>query len=686
MGFFGKKKKRRAVKHGFEAPFRYREPVITSREYRLYKDVSKKKLNWYERLTRLSVQFIKIGPDKKTREDIEKSIAFTGLRVTPDSVMSLMIMSIIFFVILAAVFALTGIVSGIISLVIGAFGFLVAYYFLKYPANLVKSMRIQASSQVVLAILYMVVSMRLSPNLERALRFAAANITGALAWDLRKLLWDIEMRTYYSADDALEDYIARWKPENEEFAESLRLIRDSQEQSPERATKELDESLDVILNGTKTRMKHYTQDLMMPVMVIHMMGIILPILGTIMAPLAAVFMSELVQPIHFVLGYNIVLPVVIVWFIRNTLSKRPITLSQVDISNHPDLPPKNTFFVKGKAIPVFPVALMVLLVFIVPPVLFFAQTPELLSSGIESDVEHTLFSLSMSILIILGIGFSLATYFILSNYQRLGLQSDIQTIESEFELALFQLGNRIAGGTPTEVAIEKSIEDVKDMKISGLFQKILNNIRSLGMTFSDALFHPEWGALRYYPSEMIRNIMTAVVDTAKRGITYASESMLRIAKYLRNIKETQEYIRDLLAETVSSMRFQAYFLTPLITGLIVSMASIIIKVLTTLGKYLDGVGVSQQMGFDVSNAFGNMKASVSPELFQIIIGIYLIEVIIILGMFLTKITQGENSIIQWYTTGKMLIVGIVIYFLVAMTANSMFGGLIDSALSGLGVV
>lgn len=291
----------------------------------------------------------------------------------------------------------------------------------------------------------------------------------------------------------------------------------------------------------------------------------------------------------------------------------------------------------------------------------------------------------MSIFLILGVATSLSVYFVLSTFQRLGIQKNVEDIEGQFELALFQLGNRIVGGTPTELAMEKSIGDMKDIEISNLFKIALRNIKTMGMTFDEAFFNRNYGALRYYPSQLIKNIMYAVIDTSKKGVTYASEAMLRISRYLKNIRETQEYIRDMLSETTSSMKFQAYFLTPLITGLIVSMADVMIQVLVTLSGYLKSIssGTGGVGGLDISKLFTDMDKVISPSLFQLIVGIYVMEVIIILGVFITKISHGENKTLQWNTVGKMLLVGMFIYFLVAMLSSTMFGGLIRQALNGM---
>ena len=665
-----------------------RKVTVTSREFQLFKKKEDIPLTWFERLAGIAGKIIAVNPpDAKTKADIDSAINFTGMRITSKDVTALVYLTIMFFVISSILLVSLALIPLMGILFISAAGVALSFYFLKYPVNQMKSYRIEASAQVVLAILYMVVSMRVTPNLEQALRFSAANITGPLAWDMRKLLWDIEMGKYYSASQAMTDYIAKWKAENEEFSEALRLIRDSRTHSSEKAEIILDEALDVILSGTKTRMKHYAQDLTLPVSIIHMMGIVLPILGSIMAPLAAVFLSDIAKPEYFFVLYDVILPIFIIWFINSVLKKRPTTFSQVDTSMHPDLPPQGSFSVRmGKKkvnLPAMPFALIVGLAFIVPALLFFAANPE---SIISAKGTHDITSMVMSMMLIMGGAFGIATYSILANFQRMSIQDDVLKTESEFEMALFQLGNRISGGIPPELAIEKSAEDVKDLSISGLFTITIRNMRNLGMTFREALLDEKYGAIRYYPSNLIRNIMFMVVDIARKGVKYAAEGMLTVSKYLRNIRETQEYIRDLLQESVSSMKFQAYMLTPMVTGLIVSMAQIIIKVLSVLSSKLSSLSAGTDMPINISGGLmggGDMASTVSPEIFQIIIGIYLIEIIIILAMFMTKISQGENKVYMWYTAGKMLIVAVVMYFLVALGASTMFGELISSAVEGI---
>jgi len=344
------------------------------------------------------------------------------------------------------------------------------------------------------------------------------------------------------------------------------------------------------------------------------------------------------------------------------------------------------------AVPVLPIALLVGFLLLVPALYYFAMHPEYLVTPVkvvdgvpvyEKVVDpDPLLSLIMSMLIIIGVGMIISIFLILSNLQKSRIETSVYKMESEFEIALFQLGNRISGGTPLEMAVEKAEDDVKDMEIAKLFGITLRNMRTFGMTFESALVHPKIGSLRYYPSRLIRNVMRTVTDTAKRGVQYASESMLTVSKYLKSVRETQEYMKDLMSETTSSMQFQAYAMAPLVSGLIVAMSQVIIQVLVILGRRLDDMGFEAVFGIDAGKILGSTSA-VTAGMFQIIIGIYLVEVIIILAIFITKINRGEDKVAQWYMAGKMIIVALTIYFLVAVGTSMLFGEMISGALQSI---
>ena len=99
----------------------------------------------------------------------------------------------------------------------------------------------------------------------------------------------------------------------------------------------MDKALDVILSETYEKMLHYAHNLKGPITMLHMMGVILPILGLVILPLVVSFMGS-VRWYHLATLYNIILPIGVFYLGKNILSKRPTGYGDSDISEeNPEL-------------------------------------------------------------------------------------------------------------------------------------------------------------------------------------------------------------------------------------------------------------------------------------------------------------------------------------------------------------
>ncbi|MHA1829032.1 MAG: hypothetical protein ACTSX6_10355, partial [Candidatus Heimdallarchaeaceae archaeon] len=252
------------------------------KEYiKFLEEVKIKPKTWYEKACHFSEALFPIDPGGKTREKILTDLRAAYINATPKGAFSFTILSTLLLIVFAMFyFVFIGFdVFGILLFMLSLINF---WYFYTYPASRAKTMSVQMSADTVLAILYMVIYMRSSPNLEGAIKFASQNLEGPLAWDLRKLLWDIETGKYSSADEALIDYITRWKDKNKEFSEALNLLRGSVAVEATRRETVYDETINVILDGTRERAKHYAASLRMPMTLIYAMGILLPVMGLVL--------------------------------------------------------------------------------------------------------------------------------------------------------------------------------------------------------------------------------------------------------------------------------------------------------------------------------------------------------------------------------------------------------------------
>src|SRR3989338_1312532 len=695
MGLFGDDKKKKladAQKKAAEERRSELQKIISSRpsfglpkagkatvrpkEYTEFlKDVRQKPVGFYEKATAFSGKLLNVRPSVDDYKKIDEDIKSAYMVATPTGVFSLTIIVLLFVMFLTLMSVILNLGSAFIIFVL-IFGLSATYYTYSYPNYKGRVILARMSADTVLAILYMIIYMRSSPNLEGAIRFSSENLQGPLSLDLKKLMWDIEVGSYPTADVAIAQYVERWKNKNPEFAESLNLLRETAV-DPVRREKLFSETIGVILDGTRERTKHYVAGLRMPIMLIHAMGILLPVMGLVLFPIVLIFMSNTISPVFLFLGYDLILPLFL-WFATDyLLRQKPPTFSQPDISLAKGVPPLGKYSLNGKEIPIWPIALLVLLIFGGVGTYMYTQPPE---PGVCTDGAY---KANSSLIIIIGLGLSIFVYAFLDSVQKMRIRSDIEKIESEFSVALFQLGNQISRGTPIEVATERAAINLKGMKISDLFANSAQNMRKFGLTFEQSLFDKNSGAIWYYPSRLIQSIMKAIIESTKKGMAAASDAMVSISQYLKGVHDVKEDVAEILGEITTSMRFLGTFLAPMVAGVTITMAVVIIQILTIMGSQIAALAQSSdgeqsftglQGGF-LSAAFlpGN-KLPIGPAEFQLIVGIYMLETVLIISVFVNKIEYGEDAIGLRSTIAWSAMIAVFIYALSWAVTYSMFGG------------
>lgn len=622
----------------------------------------------YASLSDITERIMPISPGKNLEKKYKEAIDFCHLDASPRGVFSFSILlAILTFFIPLSLLLLFNIFSPLLIILVICATFGVFFYFYNYPFNLATSFRIKASSEMVLAIIYMTMAMRVKPNLEHAVKYAAMNLKGPLSSDLKRLLWDVYVGKFVSMSDALDSFCEKWKRENEEFTTSISLIKTAFNESSDKMDRMFSEAVANVLEGTKERMKGYARSLRAPLTVVNALGFLLPIIGLIFLPLLAIFMQDIFQPTFLIIGYCIILPGTVYWLMHTFLQKRPYTFHQPDVSKHPK-------FRAEKQIGLILISILI-------PLLFIGMSYYFIST---SEDKISLSSLLFSLLITLSIAGGIATYCIFSTIKKLKIRDEIVQVERELGEVLFLLGHQIGRGIPIENALKEVSPKIKDMKIAGMFDIILNNIKSFGMNFDRAVFDKEHGAINYYPSNLISAVMKVVVEISKSGMGSLSKGMISISTYLKDMNSVEENLHEILDETSSSMELQAMMLAPIASGIVVSLTSIVIKM---LGKFSDLItksvagleegGVFGAVGSTTFESMINIHNMMPPSVFQLIVGVYMMEVVGMLAIFLTTIKYGEDSTLKKYNLGKKLIIATLIYAVVLIFIYLLFNTAID---------
>ena len=683
---------------------------IESLEYEEFKEsYMPKHMILYERACAFSEKILKIKPSPAKEKEIIDSIQIAHLNITPTGAMS-------FAVLFPLLLVLVGGALGIV--LFGTpyfFGFMLIMGMIMYvpltqiPKTMANTWRMKGSNQMVLCIFYVVTYMRHTSNLELAIKFAGDHLNPPLSLDLKRVLWNIETEKYSTVTESLDAYLGTWEDFNREFIEAFHLIEASiYEASEERRVNSLEKSLEVILSETYERMLHYAHDLKSPITMLHMLGIILPILGLVILPLVVSFM-EGVKWYHILSLYNILLPIFVYYIGKNILSTRPTGYGDTDISDLPDVKKyKNILIHVGKnEIQLSPLYISILififffLIGFLPIAVKMVPGIDIVNHDITLPLGMQMFEYRMdnkthevvgpygigatilSLGIPLAFGLALGYYFKLRSKNIIKIREEAKKLEAEFASALFQFGNRIGDGIHAEIAFDRVGRSMQGTVSGSFFLYVSQNIQRLGMSVEDAIFDKKVGAINHFPSALIESSMKVLVESSRKGPQVASNALMNFSTYIKEIHKVDERLQDLMADIISSMKAQIKFMSPVISGIVIGITSMVTTIIGKLSIQLTKFQEqgSSDMGGGMANIpflFGN---GVPTYYFQIVVGLYVVQLIFILTILTNGIENGADKLNERFELGRNLIGGTILYCIVTLIITLIFNIIASQILS-----
>ncbi len=700
---------------------------VSSKEYGEFKrELYPAHYTWYEKACRVAEHILHLKSDQKKTAALQSDIETCHLNATPSGIVSFALLASLFIVVVGSLttFALPTLLFGAEPMLFLVFFFVVVGLILfpvlqKVPHFMATTWRMKASNQMVQSIFYMVTYMRHTSNMERAIGFASDHLEPPLSLDFRKILWDVETQRYSTIHDSANVYLESWKDFNREFVEAFHLLESSlYESSEERRLSLLDKALDVILNGTYDNMLHYAHNLQSPITMLHMLGIVLPILGLVVLPLVVSFMTTNAGPftmaVYIALLYNVTLPIAVYYLGKNILSKRPAGYGETDISASPEMKQFTMVGIplgKKLTLRVNPLYFSIM-IFVVGTLIGFSPLiihavdqsfelqfmegtfklmdyvcpPDQSCPPMDKIGPYGLGASILSLIFIAGLGLAWGAYYLLRSQNVIQIRTRTKQLEDEFSSALFQLGNRLGDGLPAEIAFAKVAKTMEGTTSGDFFSLAEKNITRLGMGLDQALFDSNVGAVRAYPSKVIESSMKVLVESIKKGPRIAAQALLSMSRYMKEIRRVEERLNDLMADVLSSMSSQIKFLTPAIAGIVVGITSMIATILTKLSAQLQQIASrGEQLGSsqDLLSIFG---IGIPTFHFQIVVGFYIIEIIFILTILSNGIQNGADKLGERYSLGKNLVNSTLLYCILAAIVIILFnwfaGSVLESTLVG----
>jgi hypothetical protein len=568
--------------------------------------------------------------------ELEEAVEFTRLDVKPQEVVtsawSTALLSIASFTMLSLLMFFFGydpLPWLLIGFILAAFS---AYYLPFYPKRLARLRKLQAMGYAPEIVAYLIIPLKQNPNLENAVKFAAEYGGGQMAEDLKRILWDVWAGKYRSVGEALPVLGRKWGEDVRGFEDAMYAIRTSQiEKSESRRLDTLDRALEAILQGVQKRFEEFINYLRLPTMVLFAGGALLPLIVIILLPIVSFMGLEFGTPLNLFMGL-MMLVFSIFLYSEYILGKRPSAFTPLKIPDgYPGLPSPGKMILFGGARSVWKISLCV------ASAISLLSIPYLI--GVSNPITDGLSTLP----IVAGISVGLWLYLLGTALPKKEVWYSLKKTEDDVIEAAFQLGNRLITGMSAEEAFIKvadmmspPAEDACRSKASGIFEIAVRNIRYLNMGLEDSIFSREKGALRDICSGMVKSIFRVFTITMKKSIKAASEAIIVAANHIREIRRVENALKNKISYTNSMIKVTAVVINPIICALVVYIAEVFRNTLantkTSMGQY----------GLEFGTGVMLKESTTTPEILQLITGIYMISTLLVLIRYVSILEGGDS--------------------------------------------
>lgn len=651
------------------------------------------------------------------------------------------------------------------AVLLGFLGIII-YYIYNYPIVIADSEKNRALTYVPQIVGYLIMSMKLVPNLEKAIEFSAKHGRGKVAADFKKVLWDFQIGVYGSVSEGLDALAYNWGKYSSELKEALMRIRASvMEPSESRRYQLLDKTMSQVLDSVKGKMEDYARGLNQPSIMLFYMGVLLPLLLIIILPVGSAFSGQpFSRPEILFVVFCVVIPLIAYNFAKGVVQKRPPTYEPPVIKDdYMGLPKKWQMKLKGGGIIdvrfvfVVIVAVGVGISFFLstqgfPPKFFlsadneegayfqllpadktmeevllrdnksadyygkkvfdlyfidyydlkqgsyYTQLVRQYGSGAGEEVEAavvqsmliftgnpkndpTKYVFWFGVMITLACGVSFMLYY--RNIYKRKAQLEIMQMEGEFKESMYLIASRMGENKPVENALKHAKNFLPNLKISErIFAKTIENIELMGMPLETAVFSPVYGSMKGIPSDTLNTAMRLLVDSVSLGVEVASRTLMSLSLQMDNIDKVNKALKDMVSEVTTTMQTMAVFIAPIVLGITVALQKV---VLNTLAGLVSDPLANKVTTVDTASVGGNLstltnigsmfdikpavfKTFATPLMFLIIIGIYVIEIVIVMMYFTTKI-QEDNDLLFRINLAKALPIAMFIFVATVFAGN-----------------
>ncbi|CCQ32361.1 hypothetical protein HLRTI_001016 [Halorhabdus tiamatea SARL4B] len=459
-----------------------------------------------------------------------------------------------------------------------------------------------------------VLRMQIEPSTESAIRFAAETGSSSLA---RNLETHVEAAVG-TPRTGLLSFAEEWADRFPAMRRSAYLLASAGEAPEAERNRTLDRSLAAVLDGTRDRMAEFTNAIRGPTTILYAFGVMVPLALVALVP-AVGFVGYELSIWYLVVGYDVVLPIVLVGASLWLLARRPIAFPPPKVTRaHPDVPPR--------------------------------ALPTLLWGGLGTLAGYALVTA-------VGVGYlapiasgGLGIAGALIGYVRpiLQVRTYVREVEADLTDALYLTGRLVDDGNSVETAIQRAGEQVPG-ETGDLFARAAGLQRRLHVSVHEA-FLGEYGVVTTVPSPRVRATVELLAIAAEQGAP-AGRAIVSMADHLDELRDVEAQTRRQLSTITDTIDNTATFFGPMVAGATVGLAG-----------GLAGEGTAIVDG----------ATTLPIEQLGIVIGVYVVSLSFILVPLAVALEDGLDWPLLGYRIGRSLLGAVPIYVVTIVVVGATF--------------
>ncbi len=472
---------------------------------------------------------------------------------------------------------------------------------------------------------------KLTRNLEGAIKIGAGLMNNVLTQELSKVIWEIETKREFDIRKAIEkrkEIINRIDPY---FSYVLELLSSSLNEVKEKFSRSIDKAVDFHMNAVEKMMIKFVETAINPIKIIFSFLVLLPVILIALMPIATLIVESPHAGIDLLFIVDIIIPLIVFIALTDVISKRPMALLET-YSKRMELKKENAY--------------ILIIGFIIALASLLLPYPFSLPVSISMS--------SMSLILFLNSSIK----------EHKEKTKSVEEVLNEMPILLKEIGVSLRRGEPLESSLKYLLKTENLNKSTSRFIGLIYNwisIKGKSLKSFTNIIDKE------FPSNILRDIFAVLSIAVERGTEEAGEVIERLSEYIERMERLERRMSELLEEVTSSLSLMASITIPLIAAISLSFALVVLE-------YITSINISNNIIIDLK------KVSITPNEVSLIISLYAVEMIMLSSAFNAILKHGRNKIKIIEEISNKSIQGIIIYIvsfiLTYMLLKSVIGGVL----------